>query len=149
MEQLLFEGLLVERPNDGRPLIALGDAEGVRQVYRGQRDVVMRKPPAKAGADLGIGSLSKQRSGRPRARAGEAAGELGSASELFEALRLWRRKTATRQGVPPYVIFHDQTLIGIAKARPRTSYDLLAIDGVGQGKLDRYGEAVLEIVARG
>ena len=147
MEQLLFEGLLVERPNDGRPLIALGDAEGVRQVYRGQRDVVLRTPPAKADASLGIGGRSKRRSGRPRARAGEAAGELGPAAELFEALRAWRRETAARQGVPPYVIFHDQTLIGIAKAKPRASRDLLAIDGVGQGKLDRYGEAVLEIVA--
>ena len=47
VEQLLFEGLLREDPNDGRPLIGLGDAESVRQVYRGERQVLAR--PERAG----------------------------------------------------------------------------------------------------
>jgi ATP-dependent DNA helicase RecQ len=51
--------------------------------------------------------------------------------------------------VPPYVIFHDQTLADIARARPLTLYDLAETNGVGQGKLDRYGEAVLAVVAAG
>ena len=49
--------------------------------------------------------------------------------------------------MPPYVIFHDRTLADIARVRPRTRADLAAISGVGQAKLDRYGEAVLETVA--
>ena len=69
-----------------------------------------------------------------------------SDAPLFEALRAWRRAEAARQSVPPYVIFHDQTLADIAKARPGSRSRLLDIDAVGQGKLDRYGEAVLEIV---
>ena len=89
------------------------------------------------------------RPGRPRRgeRRAEAAAELaGEALDLFDALRAWRRGEAARQGLPPYVIFHDQTLVDIAKARPRTRADLSAINGVGQGKLDRYGEAVLDAV---
>jgi ATP-dependent DNA helicase RecQ len=143
IDQLLFEGLLVEQPNDGRPLIALADPEAVRAVYRGERRLTVLQAPETPDA--------APRAARPRRREGgrgEAAAELqGEALDLFDALRAWRRGEAARQGLPPYVIFHDQTLADIAKARPRARADLSAINGVGQGKLDRYGEAVLEAVA--
>jgi ATP-dependent DNA helicase RecQ len=48
-----------------------------------------------------------------------------------------------RQDVPPYVIFHDRTLQEIAQRRPSSFAELARINGVGEGKLDRYGEAVL------
>jgi ATP-dependent DNA helicase RecQ len=137
IDQLLFEGILVERPNDGRPLIALADPDAVRAVYRGERTLtVLRTPEADPST----------KSGRPRARRAAAAALPGEAEALFEALRAWRRAEAARQRVPPYVIFHDQTLADIAKARPSDRGALLGIDGVGQGKLERYGEAVLKIV---
>ena len=65
---------------------------------------------------------------------------------LYEALRAWRRQTAAEQGVPPYVIFHDKTLAEIALFRPATLSDLTLIGGVGQTKLDHYGQAVLKVV---
>jgi ATP-dependent DNA helicase RecQ len=65
---------------------------------------------------------------------------------LYEALRAWRRQTAAEQGVPPYVIFHDRTLAEIALFRPATLSDLTMIGGVGQAKLDHYGQAVLKVV---
>ena len=65
---------------------------------------------------------------------------------LFEALRSWRKEQAQAQHVPPYVIFHDATLAEIAAARPATLAALGKAGGVGQGKLDRYGEAVLKVV---
>jgi len=65
---------------------------------------------------------------------------------LFEALRSWRGRAAKTQAVPPYVIFHDRTLAEIAQARPGTRAALERISGVGEGKLARYGEAVLEVV---
>jgi ATP-dependent DNA helicase RecQ len=65
---------------------------------------------------------------------------------LYEALRAWRRQTAAEQGVPPYVIFHDRTLAEIALFRPATLSDLAMIGGVGQAKLDHYGQAVLRVV---
>ena len=139
IDQLLFEGLLREDPNDGRPLVGLGDADGVRAVYRGELKVLVRKQPE--GLDAGA------RSGRSRKRTREAAAEVEAGNQpLYEALRAWRRQTAAEQGVPPYVIFHDKTLAEIALFRPATLSDLTMIGGVGQAKLDHYGQAVLRVV---
>jgi ATP-dependent DNA helicase RecQ len=67
---------------------------------------------------------------------------------LFEALREERTRLAKEQGVPPYVIFHDATLRAMALAQPRRPHDMLNLPGVGQAKLDRYGEAFLAVVQR-
>ena len=138
IDQLLFEGLLREDPNDGRPLVGLGDGEAVRAVYRGERKVEMRKQLEAYDAST--------RSGRPRKRNREAPEVAGDNHGLYEALRAWRRVTAAEQGVPPYVIFHDRTLAEIALYRPATLSDLTGIGGVGQTKLDHYGQAVLRVV---
>ena len=66
---------------------------------------------------------------------------------LFERLRQWRTEEATGQGVPPYVVFNDKTLRAIASARPETEAQMLAVSGVGPAKWDRYGNAVLAMVA--
>ncbi|MCB2222787.1 MAG: ATP-dependent DNA helicase [Actinobacteria bacterium] len=65
---------------------------------------------------------------------------------LFERLRDLRRSLADRQGVPAYVVFSDATLLEMASARPRTEGELLAVSGVGPAKLERYGEAFLEVL---
>jgi ATP-dependent DNA helicase RecQ len=139
IDQLLFEGLLREDPNDGRPLIGLGDAEGVKAVYRGERRLALRRQPE--GLD------TSTRSGRPRKRTRDALASLATTdTALFEALRAWRRDEAQTQHVPPYVIFHDATLAEIASRRPEGLTALGAVSGVGEGKLARYGEAVLAVV---
>ena len=66
--------------------------------------------------------------------------------DLWEALRTCRKRLADENNVPPYVIFHDATLIQMATDKPQTSEALLAISGVGQTKLERYGPAFLEVV---
>ena len=139
IDHLLFEGLLLEDHNDGRPLIMLGEREAVRAVYRGETPVMVRR--ALPGADAAT------RSGDPRKRGGSAAADLPpDAQARFEALRLWRKERAAEQGVPPYVIFHDRTLAEIAAAAPASRRALSAIAGIGQAKLDRYGDAVLALV---
>ncbi len=139
IDQLLFEGLLREDPNDGRPLLGLGEADSVRAVYRGERIVQLRRAPEAHDETT--------RSGRPRK--GREALILDEADRvLFDALRAWRREEASRQAVPPYVIFHDRTLAEIAGGKPRTPTALGRIGGVGQGKLERYGSAVLALVSR-
>jgi ATP-dependent DNA helicase RecQ len=139
IEQLLFEGLLDEDPNDNRPLIRLGDGDAVRAVYRGERQVSLRTLPEAHDAST--------RSGRPRKRNREAMEAIPPEIQpLFDALREWRRGQAAEQKVPPYVIFHDRTLLDIARARPATLDALAVTGGVGQGKLDRYGQAVLRVV---
>jgi ATP-dependent DNA helicase RecQ len=67
---------------------------------------------------------------------------------LFETLREIRKHLAEEANVPPYVIFGDATLVEICQARPANSEEFLAITGVGQVKLERYGEIFLETVAR-
>jgi ATP-dependent DNA helicase RecQ len=141
VDQLLFEGLLREDPNDGRPLVGLGDGEGVRAVYRGERVVQLSRPPEAHDPST--------RSGRPRRRGRDGVHPLNVADEsrsLFEALRAWRRQEAADQSVPPYVIFGDRTLADIAHLRPKSLHDLMLANGVGEAKLERYGAAVLKVV---
>ncbi len=67
-------------------------------------------------------------------------------SPLFERLRRWRREVAAEHGVPPYVVFHDRTLRQIAAAQPGDVETLRHISGVGEAKLARYAEQVLDVV---
>jgi len=65
---------------------------------------------------------------------------------LFEALRETRRSLAAAAKVPAYVVFHDSTLREIAAARPRTFGELSTVNGVGDSKVRKYGDALLETV---
>ena len=67
---------------------------------------------------------------------------------LFQVLRAWRLEQAREQEAPPYVIFHDSHLRGIAAHRPVTLEDLSELKGVGPSKLEKYGAAVIELVRK-
>ncbi|MBB6097948.1 ATP-dependent DNA helicase RecQ [Deinobacterium chartae] len=84
-----------------------------------------------------------------RAAAVRARAELPEVEspELWEALRACRMTFAKAQGVPPYVVFTDVTLRALEAHRPRSLAEMAAIPGVGQSKLERYGEAFLEVIA--
>jgi ATP-dependent DNA helicase RecQ len=71
-----------------------------------------------------------------------------AAQVLWQALRAWRLEEARRQELPPYVIFHDSTLTEIARRRPGSLTALASISGVGSSKLERYGSAIIDIVAQ-
>jgi superfamily II DNA helicase RecQ len=64
---------------------------------------------------------------------------------LFNLLRNWRSERCKKDGLPPYVIFNNQQLAQIVKARPQSMADLQKIEGVGKAKADKYGEEVLAI----
>ena len=138
-DQLLFEGLLREDPNDGRPLVGVGDAEQVKAVFRNERKVMIQtradEPPEKA-----------TRRGRKAGSRDATTAVSPSNQALFEALRTWRSTEAKGQHVPPYVIFHDRTLAEIAAVRPASRAALAQVNGVGEGKLARYGVAVMGVV---
>jgi ATP-dependent DNA helicase RecQ len=70
-------------------------------------------------------------------------------SARFEALRRWRLEVARSSEVPPYVVFHDKTLVEIARRNPKSSAMLVLISGVGPGKLARYGSDVLSVLRAG
>ena len=83
----------------------------------------------------------------PRKKARAAPVDLTPEDEpLWQALRDCRRRLAAEHNVPPYVIFHDATLREMLRARPDTREALLGITGVGQAKLERYGDDFLAIL---
>jgi ATP-dependent DNA helicase RecQ len=67
-------------------------------------------------------------------------------AEALDRLRRWRLETARAAGVPAYVVFHDSTLNAIAVARPASLSALLRVSGVGDAKLRRYGDEVLDVL---
>ncbi|MFK0329928.1 DNA helicase RecQ [Rhizobium sp. NPDC090275] len=114
---------------------ALKLEEGARAVFKREREVFFRKDrPA------------SERRPKRAAQAERRSVLSGSDDALFEALRAERTAIARSLSVPPYVVFPDTTLIAFATERPRTHKELLGISGVGQSKLERYGDAFLEVI---
>ncbi len=93
--------------------------------------------------------LRKARKAPKRKAAREKAARLPQGpldEDLWEALRSLRRELAEAQGVPAYIIFHDATLVEMAQHRPRDRQQLAAISGVGDRKLEAYGEEFLTLL---
>ena len=132
--QLLSQGYLVSAPEDHGGLRFGADAL-VRPLLRGETRLELRLPaPARERRRPSPGERS----------AAPAVQELpAEALGRFEALRQWRLEQARRLGVPPYVVFHDRTLLEIANRDPSCSAELAGVVGVGRAKLERYGEAVI------
>jgi ATP-dependent DNA helicase RecQ len=117
---------------------ALKFTDTARGVLKGETAVMLREEaarPARAKRDR------RMKTGAPASGASAP-----SRPGLLEALRAWRRDVARAHGVPAFVVFHDSTLEGIAATQPRTPSQLLDVAGVGEKKLERYGEALIEIV---
>jgi ATP-dependent DNA helicase RecQ len=75
-------------------------------------------------------------------------GEGGPVDEaLLDRLRAWRREESASQSVPAYVILHDASLVEIARRKPAGPAELSGIPGIGVKKLERYGPALLALVA--
>ncbi|UXT50169.1 DNA helicase RecQ [Agrobacterium tumefaciens] len=90
---------------------------------------------------------SARRAGRQQTPRNAASTALPEADRgLFEALRAKRMEIARAQNVPPYVIFHDKTLIELAAVKPASAREMAQIAGVGDSKLERYGPAFLEAI---
>jgi ATP-dependent DNA helicase RecQ len=93
-------------------------------------------------------TVRQRRAVRTDRKSGSGAADLDPAARsLWEALRAWRLEEARRQELPPYVIFHDSTLTEVARRRPSSLDALAEIPGVGRSKLERYGGAVIAVVA--
>jgi ATP-dependent DNA helicase RecQ len=111
--------------------------EQARAVFKRERQVFFRKDRPEPGR-------RSKKAGRPEKQAHGLAGE---AQALFDALRAERTRIAKELGVPPYVVFPDTTLIAFATERPGSRKALLEISGVGQSKLERYGDAFLAAIS--
>ena len=72
---------------------------------------------------------------------------MGRGRDAEALLRAWRTKRSQADGVPAYIVVNDKHLRGIALARPTTPAELVACDGIGPAKLERYGDEILELLA--
>jgi ATP-dependent DNA helicase RecQ len=142
VRQLLAQGLLAVQGE----YQTLAITEAAHEVLRGQRAVTLRRdmpqPRGARGSRAASAGLALTGAGKP------ATPDLSPEQEaVFEKLRAWRGATAKEQGVPAYVVFHDATLRAIAVAVPASLGELAGINGVGESKLGKYGESILELLA--
>ena len=132
LRQLMAQGVVVVADDYGT--IGLGSTAG--QVLKGEQQVRLRHDLERS--DSGAGSK------KARPVAADLAPE---AHELFERLRAWRASQAKEQSVPAYVVFGDATLRALATDRPQSREALAGVSGIGAAKLERYGDAVLELLS--
>ncbi len=132
IRQLLAQGLIGVEGDYGTLVLTDASAEVL-----GRKRVVMMRTEVERAA-----KATKPSSSRGGAKA--AAVELTpDAADRFERLRAWRAAAAKEQGVPAYVVFHDATLREIATRHPSTLAELASVTGVGETKLERFGDGVL------
>jgi ATP-dependent DNA helicase RecQ len=118
---------------------ALKLTDAARPVLRGAQPVQLRQyqKPVKPSKRGGSG-------GKPK---GYVESDLSALEQvIFDKLRWWRVETARKHNVPAYVIFHDATMREIAKAQPMSLTALRGVSGVGEKKLDTYGEEIVTLV---
>jgi ATP-dependent DNA helicase RecQ len=111
--------------------------EAARPVLKGQQEVWLRRDAEPA---------SRKTSKAERASRAREAFAGASDDPLWQALKARRLELAKEQGVPPYVIFHDSTLLEILNWRPQTLDEMAQLSGIGQSKLVRYGDAFLQVL---
>ncbi|MGB6394122.1 MAG: DNA helicase RecQ [Bradyrhizobium sp.] len=127
--------------SDSEAFGALKLTETARGVLKGETEVWLREAPA----------TSRNRAIRAKSRRGDlasppAGGGGAVNSALHTALRGWRSEIARKRGVPAYVVLHDSTIDGIASARPTTLGELRNISGIGDKKLEHYGDELIALV---
>lgn len=137
--QLVVHGYLrVDQAGYG----ALKLTEKSRGLLRGEETLMLRETP-----------VQEKARGKAKKRSHEALTRKGRVLEieeeaLMDTLRATRKQIADENGVPPFVVFHDATLIGMIDARPRDLNEMLEIAGIGQAKLQKYGQRFLEVLAQ-
>lgn len=114
--------------------------ESSRPLLRGEISLSMGRPRFQTAATGGKGAPAKSKKGEQLAALDE------SQRALFEGLRRLRKEIADGDGVPPFVVFSDTSLLAMATTQPTTPDEFLQIPGVGQHKLQQYGEAFLAAI---
>ncbi|MFA5140405.1 MAG: RecQ family ATP-dependent DNA helicase [Elusimicrobiota bacterium] len=135
VDQLIVQGFLEVTEEREYPLLRITEAGKALCRDEGTVRLGVPAPPVKRG---------KKKS---KALRKSLASDLPPDEALFEHLRQLRRLIAERLGVPPYVVFHDSTLVEMAALKPRTLDAMRGVKGVGDRKLERYGAAFLDVIS--
>ena len=136
LRQLVSLGVLLS-PAEAKGGLCFGPPELVQPLLRGEQELALVLPPP----------AKEQRRRSTASSVGSAAAAVRADDPLLAALKTWRREQARDQGVPPYVVFHDRTLVELTAARPHSLAELGGVSGIGSAKLERYGEALLAVLA--
>jgi ATP-dependent DNA helicase RecQ len=143
VQELPFHGALNKWKDDRvRRLLAELVAAGLARQSSGEYPVVEITPAGREAIQETPPSLKLP----AEARSGNNVGTGDAPVETLDRLRRWRLETARAAGVPAYVVFHDSTLNAIAVAQPASLAELLHVPGIGDSKLRKYGEEVLEVL---
>ncbi len=128
-----------------RQLIALGHLYADIDKYGALKLSAQSKPLLRGEVELRLRRFARPLK-KAKPAAAKSSGEIRAAdTPLFEALRAHRKQLAQSQGVPPYVILHDKTLAAICEHRPDSIDALATIPGIGERKLELYGDDLLRI----
>jgi ATP-dependent DNA helicase RecQ len=146
LRQLTSLGYL-ESPAAARGGLCFGAQDLVRPLLRGEIQLELTLPPEQKEQRNRGAALGSAPSRAPRAGADLIDPDSVDAA-LLDALKGWRREQARQQGVPPYVVFHDRTLVELAARRPADLEALGGIGGIGAAKLERYGAALLAVLTQ-
>jgi ATP-dependent DNA helicase RecQ len=125
---------------DGRGGLRLGPQTLVRPLLRGETTLELPLPPPRRERSRAAAGSSRGTDPRDAFRDAEID------EQLVSTLKAWRREQAREQGVPPYVVFHDRTLLELAARRPASLGELAGIGGIGAAKLERYGTSLLAVL---
>ncbi|MGB1220088.1 MAG: DNA helicase RecQ [Alcanivoracaceae bacterium] len=130
-----------------RQLVALGYVEVNADAFGALQLTEQCRPLLKGEASLQLRRDTTPVSTGSRGRKGINADISDTDLPLWQALKACRKRLADEHGVPPYVVFHDATLRDMLEQRPTTASELLAVSGVGDSKLERFGADFLEVLA--
>ena len=126
-----------------RQLVAMAYLQVDVEAYGGLKLTEKCRPVLKGEQALYLRKDEPEPLTRKPSRKGKETTVSNDDRDLWEALRACRSRLAEEHGVPPYVVFHDATLMEMMEYRPETEDALLRISGVGASKLERFGDAFL------
>ncbi len=131
IEQMIREGYVIQTEGE-YSVLRIGDISGLK----------------KENAYVGIRKLEEKKAPELKKKKAKSTDALtGAGYQLFEKLRQLRLTIAKEEGMPPYIIFSDKTLIDMCAKHPENEEEMLGVSGVGENKLHKYGQRFLDEIA--
>ena len=131
IEQMIREGYVIQTEGE-YSVLRIGDISGLK----------------KENAYVGIRKLEEKKAPELKKKKAKSTDALtGAGYQLFEKLRQLRLVSAKEEGMPPYIIFSDKTLIDMCAKHPENEEEMLGVSGVGENKLHKYGQRFLDEIA--
>lgn len=148
IQTMLLEEILTQT-DDKYQLVKIGPR--AEEVLLDEREVILKLPKKTLGTGKDIIDGRNENvsgiTGKRKAKNDRKSDILNSRGlELFEKLRELRKQIAKEEGVPPFVVFSDKTLLDMCIKTPKNAVDMLDVSGIGENKLERYGDRFIKLI---